>query len=170
MAVIFRNFFTIRPVWIMLFKGKMKLVNAMCLWLFLLSAATLQAQEFPLHYFDHRTLTDIQGQVLSMEFAAVYGKKSEFLMLSIQSDDQRFFRVEVCPQWFFAADIAVGMKIRIRGSLLQPSAGAFYLIAQEISLQGERITLRDNKGFPLWSRGGGSGRNDRRGPGGRGKK
>ena len=75
------------------------------------------------HYFDHKKLTDIQGQVLSIDFEEVYGKKSAFLMLSIQSDDQRLFRVEVCPQWFFAADIAVGMKIRIRGSLLETTAG-----------------------------------------------
>ncbi|MEI6614159.1 MAG: hypothetical protein WCL37_04620 [Chrysiogenales bacterium] len=62
------------------------------------------------------------------------------------------------------------MNIRIRGSLLTTAAGTFYLIAQEISLQGERITLRDSKGFPLWSRSGGSGQGNRIGIGGHGKR
>ncbi|MEI6614741.1 MAG: hypothetical protein WCL37_07575 [Chrysiogenales bacterium] len=139
------------------------------LWLFLWNATTLPAQAPPFHYFNHKTLTAIQGQVLNIAVEEVYGKRSAFLMLSVQSDDQRLFRVEVCPQWFFVSDIVVGMKIRIRGSLLPTAAGTFYLIAQEISLQGERIALRDSKGFPLWSRKGG-GHGNRNGTGGRGKK
>ncbi len=87
----------------------------------LLAVLSLLAQTPSFHYFDHNKLTDIQGEVQSIGYEEVYGKKSEFLMLSIQSDDQRLFRVEVCPQWFFATDIAVGMKIRIHGSLLQTS-------------------------------------------------
>ncbi|MFH2107171.1 MAG: hypothetical protein ABII93_00735 [Chrysiogenia bacterium] len=136
-----------------------------------LAAISLLAQTPAFHYFDHKKLTDIQGEVQSIGYEEVYGKKSEFLMLSIQSNDQRLFQVEVCPQWFFATDIAVGMKIRIHGSLLQTSNNKLYLIAQEISIKGERITLRDSKGFPMWSqkdRYGGQG--NRRGPGGRGKR
>lgn len=138
----------------------------------MLAVLSLAAQTPSFHYFDQKTLTDIQGQVVSLGFEEVYGKKSPFLILSIQSADQRIFSVEVCPQWFFAADITVGMKVRIRGSLLPTADGTFYLIAQEISLQGERITLRDSKGFPLWSRGGQpeGGHGNRNGPGGRGKK
>jgi hypothetical protein len=137
----------------------------------MLAAISLLAQTPAFHYFDHKKLTDIQGQVQSIGYEEVYGKKSEFLMLSIQSDDQRLFRVEVCPQWFFATDIAVGMKVHIHGSLLQTSDGTLYLIAQEISLQGERIALRDSKGFPLWSRKGQPGEHgNRKGNGGRGKR
>lgn len=132
--------------------------------------ALTPAQTPAFHYFDHQKLGDVQGKVLAIGFEDLYEKKSTFLMLSIQSEDQRLFRVEVCPQWFFAADIAVGMKVRVRGSLLQEKAGTLYLIAQEISLQGEQITLRDGRGFPLWSRSGGNGHGKRLGPGGRGKK
>jgi len=137
-----------------------------------LGVTALTAQTPVFHYFDPKTLVDIQGQVLNIDFEEVYGKKSSFLMLSIQSEDQRLFRVEVCPQWFFAADIAVGMKVHIHGSLLETAASTFYLIAQEISFQGERITLRDSKGFPMWSQRGQNqgGHGDHRGPGGRGKR
>lgn len=156
-------------VWIMCFK--MNRIKKIFSLFQMLAAISLLAQAPPFHYFDYKKLTSIQGQVLSIGFEEVYGKRSAFLMLSIQSDDQRLFRVEVCPQWFFAADIAVGMKIRIHGSLLQTSAAAFYLIAQEISLQGERIVLRDSRGFPLWSRRGQpDGHGNRKGPGDRGKK
>ena len=131
---------------------------------------SLPAQAPGFHYFDHQNLAAVQGQVLQIDLEEIYGKKSSFLMLSIQSDDQRLFRVEVCPQWFFTADIAVGMKVRVRGSLLEKPAGALYLIAQDISIQGDRITLRDGRGFPLWSRNNGQGYGRRLGPGGRGKK
>lgn len=133
-----------------------------------LAGISLSAQSVPFHYFDQKKLIDIQGQVLTVDFEKVYGKKSAFLILSIQDENQRLFRVEVCPQWFFAADIAEGMKISVRGSLLETPAGSLYLIAQEIYLQGERFTLRDGKGFPLWSRNG-SGRQNRKGLRGQGK-
>ena len=135
----------------------------------LLATMAMQAQALPFHFFDQRKLMDVQGRVLAIEFEDIYGKKSSFLMLSIQSEDQRLFRVEVCPQWFFATDIAVGMKVLIHGSLIEDSSAGFYLIAQEISLQGERITLRDGRGFPLWSRSGGR-HGNQKGPGNRGKK
>ncbi len=148
---------------------KMKRIKILFTLFQLLAVMPMLTQSSGFHYFDHTKLTDIQGMVLNIDYAQVYGIKSSFLMISIQSEDQRLFQVEVCPQWFFAADIAVGMKVHIRGSQLETSAGTLYLIAQEISLQGERITLRDSKGFPLWSRSG-NGHGTRMGPGGRGKR
>ena len=123
------------------------------------------------HFFDPTKLTDIQGTVQRIGYEEIYEKKSQFLMLTILDADQRLFQVEVCPQWFFVTDIAVGMKIHIRGSLLEAVEGATYLIAQEVSLQGERTPMRDSKGFPLWSqRGAQVGRGNKRGPGGRGRR
>jgi hypothetical protein len=137
----------------------------------LLAALSLMAQTPSFHYFDQKKLAAIQGEVQDIGYEEVYGKKSEFLMLTILSDDRRLFRIEVCPQWFFATDIAVGMKIRINGSLLQTSPGTAYLIAQEISIKGEKIALRDSRGFPLWSNRGQPGRQgNRKGPGGHGKR
>jgi hypothetical protein len=147
----------------------MKMIKTLSVLSLFLTGMAMLAQVSGFHYFDHKKLTDIQGQVLSIDFNEIYENKSAFLMLTIQSDDQRLFQVEVCPQWFFAADIAVGMKVWIRGSLLENTSGKFYLIAQEISLHGERIALRDSKGFPLWSRSG-AGKENRRGAGGRGKR
>jgi len=138
--------------------------------LFLALASSLLAQAGAFHFFDPQKLTDIQGEVQSFAYEDVYGKRSNFLILTIRSDDQRLFRVEVCPQWFFENDIAVGMKIRIQGSLLEEGADKPYLIARELSFRGERMVLRDRKGFPLWNQQGApGGRGNRKGPGGRGK-
>jgi hypothetical protein len=138
--------------------------------LFLALASALSAQAGVFHFFDPQNLADIQGTVRNLGYEDVYGKKSNFLVLTILADDQRLVRVEVCPQWFFNNDIAVGMKIHIQGSLLDTGEGTPYLIARELSFQGERLVLRDRKGFPLWSqKGSQGGRGNRKGPGGRGR-
>jgi hypothetical protein len=131
-----------------------------------LLTSSLPAQQTGFHYFDPAKLVDVQGTVQRIAYEDVYGKKSQFLVLSILGDDQRLFQVEICPQWFFASDIAVGMKVQVRGSLLDSSESSYYLIAQQISFQGQRIALRDRKGFPYWSQRGaqdGSGRGSGRG-------
>jgi len=138
--------------------------------LFLAMASSLLAQAGAFHFFDPQKQADIQGEVQSLAYEDVYGKRSKFLVLTILSPDQRLFRVEVCPQWHFENDIAVGMKIRIQGSLLDEGEGKFYMIARELSFQGERMVLRDRKGFPLWSqKGAPEERRNRKGSGGRGK-
>jgi hypothetical protein len=138
--------------------------------LFLTMASMLPAQAGAFHYFDPQKPFTIQGTVQALDYEDVYGKRSKFLVLTILSDDRRLFRVEICPQWFFHNDIAAGMKIHIQGSLLDSDEETPYLIARELSFQGERIVLRDRRGFPLWGRKGSQGgRASRKGSGGRGK-
>lgn len=137
----------------------------------LLLASSLWPQQPGFHFFDPKNLVDIQGTVQRIDLKEIYGKKSRFLVLTVESPDRDLYRVEVCPQWFLENDIAVGMKILIHGSLLAEAKGDAYLIAQEISLHGDRITLRDRRGFPMWSQQGSQdGRGKRVGPGRRGKR
>lgn len=148
----------------------MKTMRALSLLLPLL-AAWLPAQSREFHFFDPARLVDVQGTVQELDFREMYGKKTPFLVLTLLGDDGRVFAVELCPQWFLETDIAAGMKVRIRGSLLAQAEAPPCLIAQEISLLGERIVLRDRRGFPMWSRHGpqdGSG--NRKGPGRRGRR
>ncbi len=137
----------------------------------LLLAPSLLPQQSAFHFFDPKNLVDIQGTVQRIDLEETYGKRSRFLVLTVMSADRVPYRVEICPQWFLENDIAVGMKIRIHGSLLAEAGENAYLIAQEISLQGERIALRDRRGFPLWSQHGSmDGSGSRKGPGRRGKR
>ncbi|MCU0235653.1 MAG: hypothetical protein MUC72_01040 [Acidobacteria bacterium] len=137
----------------------------------LLLASSLRPQQPGFHFFDPKSLVEIQGTVQRIDLEETYGKRSRFLVLTVMSADRVPYRVEICPQWFLENDIAVGMKIRIHGSLLAETGENAYLIAQEISLQGERIALRDRRGFPLWSRQGSmEGGGSRKGPGRRGKR
>jgi hypothetical protein len=148
----------------------MKTMRALSFLLPLL-AACLPAHSREFHFFDPARLVDVQGTVQELDFREMYGKKTPFLVLTLLGDDGHVFAVELCPQWFLETDIAAGMKVRIRGSLLSEAEAPPYLIAQEISLLGERIVLRDRRGFPMWSRHGAQdGSGNRKGPGRRGKR
>ncbi len=137
----------------------------------LLLAPSLRPQQAGFHFFDPKNLVEIQGTVQRIDLEETYGKRARFLVLTVMGANQIPYRVEICPQWFLENNIAVGMKIRIHGSLLAETGENAYLIAQEISLQGERIALRDRRGFPLWSQHGSmDGSGDRKGPGRRGKR
>lgn len=116
-----------------------------------LLAALLGAQRPAAHYFDPDRLVEIQGAVRRVDLEEPYGKKSNFIVLTVNSAERGLCRVEIGPQWFLENDIAEGMKVLIRASLLAGPEAPPYLIAQEISIQGERIVLRDLRGFPLWS-------------------
>jgi hypothetical protein len=127
------------------------------------------------HFFNIKSVVTIEGVIADITFDECYGKTSKFLFLRVQSKEGRSYRIEVCPEWFFQADIAVGMKLRIEGSMAEEvgtsSDNPIYVIAQEIIFHGEKLTLRDPRGFPMWSRRANrSGSGERRGPeGGRGR-
>lgn len=135
-----------------------------------LLAALVSAQHPVAHFFDPDRLVDLQGTVRRVDLENTYGKKSKFIVLTVERADGGLCRVEIGPQWFLENDIAEGMKVLIRASLLVGTEGTPYLIAQEISIQGARIVLRDLRGFPLWGqrgnpedgRRGGAGRHGRR--------
>jgi len=134
-------------------------------------ASSLHSQPSAFHFFDPDKLVDVQGTVQRIDLEETYGQRSRFLVLTIRSPEQGVYRVEICPQWFLEQDIAAGMKVRIRGSLLAEAEGPPYLIAQQISLLGERIILRDRRGFPMWSRHGAQdGSGNRKGPLRRGRR
>jgi hypothetical protein len=143
--------------------------TAFCL-IAMLIALLGHAQSPAFHFFDQTKLADIQGRVSSISYEEVYEDRPPFLMLTLRAEDQRSFRVEVCPQWYFASDIAVGMKMTVRGSLQESAERGLYMIAQEMIFQGEKLTLRDSKGFPLWSRGGRGASRKHTGTSGRGRK
>ena len=127
------------------------------------------------HFFNIKSVVTVEGVIADITFEECYGKTSKFLFLRVQCKEGRSYRIEVCPEWFFQADIAIGMKLRIEGSTTGEDGtsadSAIYVIAREITFYGEKLTLRDPRGFPMWSRRADRSRSgERRGPkGGRGR-
>jgi hypothetical protein len=86
-----------------------------------------------------------------------------FLILQVKDKiSSEIYEVETAPAWFFQVDLHQGEKIRLVGSLVEVNGGQKKLImAREMRVQNQTITLRDRRGFPAWS--GGQGRQRKRG-------
>lgn len=108
------------------------------------------------HFYDVDTEIKIEGTVADVKFEPRYDDRAPFLIVRlVEKGTGRTFLVEVSPAWFFDQDIHKGEPMRVTGSLLPGTdpSGAAGLIAREVQYQGEKIAVRDKKGFPNWSGG-----------------
>jgi hypothetical protein len=105
----------------------------------------------------------IEGQIEDIRFEQRYEKRASFLILQVKDKiSSEIYEVETAPAWFFQVDLHQGEKIRLVGSLVEVNGGRKKLImAREMRVQNQTITLRDRRGFPAWS--GGQGRQRKRG-------
>jgi hypothetical protein len=105
----------------------------------------------------------IEGQIEDIRFEQRYEKRASFLILQVKDKiSSEIYEVETAPAWFFQVDLHQGEKIRLVGSLVEVNGGQKKLImAREMRVQNQTITLRDRRGFPAWS--GGQGRQRKRG-------
>ena len=102
------------------------------------------------HFYNYKKVVTVEGKILDFKIEEVYKRKSKFFFLYIKTVDNKKIKIEVCPEWFFNFDIAKGMKIRVKGSDLGEDGNFKYIIAKELEFGGNKITLRDKFGFPLW--------------------
>lgn len=75
----------------------------------------------------------------------------------ILNTDQGVYEVHVGPDWFLnqkKVTFAKGDQLQVKGSIVNETKT---MIAREITKNGETVMLRDQQGFPLWSRGMGMG-------------
>ncbi|MCR4409404.1 MAG: hypothetical protein QHH43_03595 [Candidatus Saccharicenans sp.] len=126
-----------------------------------LGQANPQAQARP-HFYDVDREVTIEGQIEDLRFENRYEGKGNFLVLLVkEKSGGELMEVETAPAWFFRTDIHKGEKIRLIGSVTEDSKeGRKLVIARELRIGNQTITLRDRRGFPTWSRGQGR----RRGP------
>jgi hypothetical protein len=114
------------------------------------------------HFYDVDAEVRIEGSVESIRFEPRYAGTAPFLVLGLrEKKTDRILQVEVSPVWFFDRDFHQGEAVRIIGSLVASSGQPALLIAREVTVQGETVTVRDRKGFPSW-RGGPKGAAGRR--------
>ena len=113
-----------------------------------------QTEARPRFYDVDREVT-IEGQIEDLKFENRYEGKGSFLVLLVkEKSGQELLEVETAPAWFFRTDIHKGEKIRLIGSLAEEMKdGRKLIIARELRLGNQTITLRDRRGFPTWSRG-----------------
>ena len=108
------------------------------------------------HFYDIDTEIKVEGTVSEVRFEPRYENRAPFLIVRLaEKGTGRMFVVEISPAWFFDRDIHKGETMRVTGSLLTgaEAAGATGLIAREVQSQGEKIAVRDKRGFPNWSGG-----------------
>jgi hypothetical protein len=128
---------------------------------FLAWTGTIAAQTSS-HFYDVDTEVRIEGAVESIRFEPRYAGTAPFLVLGLrEKKTDRILQVEVSPAWFFDRDFHQGEAVRIIGSLVSQPGQPALLIAREVTVQGETVTVRDRKGFPSW-RGGPKGSSGRR--------
>lgn len=146
---------------------KIKTIIILAIFSLFLLAGEMQAgwpQARPgLPYYNVDREITIEGQIEDIRFEQRYEKRASFLILQVKDKNSgEIYEVETAPAWFFQVDFHQGEKIRLVGSLAEVNGGQKKLImAREMRLQNQTITLRDRRGFPAWS--GGQGRQRKRG-------
>ncbi|MDI6846376.1 MAG: hypothetical protein QME28_09590 [Candidatus Saccharicenans sp.] len=137
------------------------ILSVFFIFIFLSVASTISApnrwlhaeQAQPRYYNLDREIT-VEGQVEDLRFENRYEGKGAFLVLFVRDkNSQELLEVETAPAWFFRTDIHKGEKIRLTGSLSEDQKdGRRVVVAREIRINSQTITLRDRRGFPAWSR------------------
>ena len=108
------------------------------------------------HFYDIDREVKVEGTIAEVRFEPRYQNRAPFLIVRLaEKGTGRMFVVEISPVWFFDRDIHQGEAMRVTGSLLSAAdpSGAAGLIAREVQAQGEKIAVRDKRGFPNWSGG-----------------
>lgn len=106
------------------------------------------------HFYNVDNEVRIEGAIQNIRFEPRYKDKAPFLVVLLEdSSGGGTYSVEVSPSWFFDQDLHKGERVKVIGSLTGESEGMKSVIARQVNLRGETITLRDKKGFPSWSGG-----------------
>lgn len=119
-----------------------------------LAAGPTAGQTAAGHYYDVDKEVRFEGTVREIVLEPRYQGTAPFLVLRIEAPGrEKMVSVEVSPSWFFQEDIHGGEKVKGIGSLSETPDGKATIIARELQLRGETLTLRDKRGFPRWQGG-----------------
>ena len=117
-------------------------------------AAVPATGQVPGHFYNVDTEIGIEATVREIVLEPRYKGAAPFLVLRIEEKGlAKMSDIEVSPSWFFGDDIHAGERVKGVGSLSEGPDGARTIIARELQLRGETVTLRDKRGFPSWQGG-----------------
>jgi hypothetical protein len=106
------------------------------------------------HFYDVDKEVRFEGTVREIVLEPRYKDTAPFLVLRIEEKGRTGMAdIEVSPSWFFGDDVHGGEKVKGIGSLSEGPGGKRTIIARELQLRGETVTLRDKRGFPSWQGG-----------------
>ncbi|MCU0243317.1 MAG: hypothetical protein MUE80_00905 [Acidobacteria bacterium] len=126
-----------------------------------LAAAAAGGPQTPGRFYDVDREVRFEGTVREVVLEPRYKGAAPFLVLRIEeAGGAGATDVEISPSWFFREDVHGGEKVKGIGSLSEGPEGRRTIIARELQLRGEILTLRDKRGFPNWQ----GGPRGRRGP------
>ena len=95
----------------------------------------------------------IRGQVVSRETSAPMAGMAPGMQMLVQTDDGQNTRVQVGPVWYLERqipDMKENTHVQVIGARAEID-GQPVLIAREVQLDGQVLTLRDAQGMPMWS-------------------
>ena len=95
----------------------------------------------------------ISGQVVSIETSAPMPGMSPGMQMLVQTDDGKSTRVQVGPVWYLERqdlDMKENTHVQVTGARAEMD-GQPVLMAREVQLDGQVLTLRDAQGMPMWS-------------------
>ncbi len=116
----------------------------------LLLALSIVAGEGVCFFFSPDKKVEIEGRVERVEENQKFCRSSYFVVLNVKDRAGKVFKIYISPFWFFTHRPEVGEKVKIKGAYWEENRS--FIIAEWIYFRGEKIYLRDERGFPLWSR------------------
>jgi hypothetical protein len=75
------------------------------------------------------------------------------MQMLVQTDDGKITRVQVGPGWYMERqdlDMKENARVQVTGARVELD-GQPVLMAREVQLDGQILTLRDAQGIPMWS-------------------
>ncbi len=128
----------------MFIKMKIKIIGL------LLPVFLVSAMEEVCFFFSPDKKMVIEGKVEGVEKAQKFCRSFHFVVLNVKDEAGRVFKIYTSPFWFFTQRPEIGEKVKIKGAYWEKNRS--FIIAEWIYFRGEKIYLRDERGFPLWSR------------------
>jgi len=100
-------------------------------------------------YYNLDNIVTVKGEITDIKVEPCY-RKSDFIVIYLSDrQDEKRYRVEVSPRWFYHIDLVKGNKVEVSGALNRVN-GEHLIMASSILFEGELYHFRDRDGFPLW--------------------
>jgi hypothetical protein len=105
--------------------------------------------------YNPKTITTVKGSVLSLETVPPQSKDPGAMRSTVLKMEKGEITVLLGPDWYLAEQkisLKAGDQLEMTGSKVT-LAGKPTILASDLKVSAKSITLRNNRGFPLWLKG-----------------